>query len=88
MSFKYLDNIITNMYPTFSQDTTHLIVHYKFDGNYNDSNPQNTKYHLTNVGTDLVEEDDYIKSVYIDSDSDQLYTTNNMPAIISTSTYS
>ena len=87
MSFKYLDNIITNMYPTFSQDTTHLIVHYKFDGNYNDSNPQNTKYHLTNVGTDFVE-DGYIKSVYIDSDTDQLYTTNNMPAIISTSTYS
>ena len=28
------------MHPTFSQDAAHLIAHYKFDGNYEDSNPQ------------------------------------------------
>jgi hypothetical protein len=87
MSFKHIDNIISDMHPTFSQDAAHLIAHYKFDGNYEDSNPQSTKYHLTNVDTELVI-DGNIKSVLIDNDADELYTTNNMPAITSTSAYS
>ena len=87
ISFKHIDNIISDMHPTFSQDAVHLIAHYKFDGNYEDSNPQSTKYHLTNVDAELVE-DGNIKSVLIDSDADELYTTDNMPAITSTSTYS
>ena len=87
MSFKHIDNIISDMHPTFSQDAVHLIAHYKFDGNYEDSNPQSTKYHLTNVDTELVV-DGNIKSVLIDNDADELYTTDNMPAITSTSTYS
>jgi len=87
MSFKHIDNIISDMHPTFSQDAAHLIAHYKFDGNYEDSNPQSTKYHLTNVDTELLV-DGNIKSVLIDNDADELYTTDNMPAITSTSTYS
>lgn len=87
MSFKHIDNIISDMHPTFSQDAAHLIAHYKFDGNYEDSNPQSTKYHLTNVDTELVI-DGNIKSVLIDNDADELYTTANMPAITSTSAYS
>ena len=87
MSFKHIDNIISDMHPTFSQDAVHLIAHYKFDGNYEDSNPQSTKYHLTNVDTELLV-DGNIKSVLIDNDADELYTTDNMPAITSTSTYS
>jgi len=87
MSFKYQNDVITDMHPTFSQDAAHLIAHYKFDGNYEDSNPQSTKYHLTNVDTELVV-DGNIKSVLIDNDADELYTTDNMPAITSTSTYS
>lgn len=87
MTFKYLNDIVSDMHPTFSQDAAHLIAHYKFDGNYEDSNPQSTKYHLTNVDTELVI-DGNIKSVLIDNDADELYTTNNMPAITSTSAYS
>jgi len=69
---KYNDSVINN-YREIKEITDGLIAYYKFDGNYNDSVGS---YHLSETDTSFIS-----NSVYLNSDTDALETTNNFITI-------
>ncbi len=74
---------------TFSFNQDNLIAYYKFNGNYNDSNPSTTKYDLTATGApDFISTDtNFIQdsSVYLNASGEFLATSGNFPNTFGTS---
>jgi hypothetical protein len=74
---------------TFSFNQDNLIAYYKFNGNYNDSNPSTTKYDLTATGApDFISTDtNFIQdsSVYLNASGEFLATSANFPNTFGTS---
>jgi hypothetical protein len=74
---------------TFSFNQDNLIAYYKFNGNYNDSNPSTTKYDLTATGapdfistaTNFIQD----RSVYLNASGEFLATSGNFPNTFGTS---
>jgi hypothetical protein len=58
-----------------------IIAYYKFNGNYLDSNPYNTKYHLSTFGTPEFQTTRFIEgqSVLINADNEYLATAVDFP---------
>jgi hypothetical protein len=74
---------------TFTFNQGNVIAYYKFNGNYNDSNPSTTKYNLTATGapdfistaTNFIES----QSVYLNANNEYLATAGNFPNTFGTS---
>lgn len=77
ITFKYNEKLLPNL----DADITNLIAHYKFDGDYNDSNPSLTKYNLSVSGTPNLSSTIKIsgESVYVDASNEFLSTNVNIP---------
>ena len=74
---------------TFPINQYNLMAYYKFNGNYNDSNPSTTKYNLTATGSPdfISSETNFIQdsSVYLNANGEFLATSVNFPNTFGTS---
>ena len=75
------DALTRTQYDTGSDVTSGLVAHYKFDGDYNDSNPSATKYNLSVSGSPELSSSISIngESLYLNAYQEFLSTSVNIP---------
>ncbi|NDB30081.1 LamG domain-containing protein, partial [archaeon] len=79
LTFTYDNNLVD--YPVLDADGTNLVAWYKFDGDYNDSNPSATKYNLSVSGSPELSSSISIngESLYLNAYQEFLSTSVNIP---------